>query len=304
MSGTITSQNFNKALWPGVQSWFGLSYKETNQEWKPLFEIQKSRQRYEEVQNATGLGLVPIKPEGTPTVYDSMKQSYTTRHTHNAYGLGFIITHEMREDNLYVGLAKQLTMQLGRSARQTKEIVHANIFNRAFNASYAVGDGKALCATDHPIEGGTVANKPTVDLSLSEAAIEDAVIAIEAFTDNRGNRIMVQPTALVIPNTLQFTASRILKGWERPGTANRDINALNKMGIIPTIHTNRYFTDTNAWFIQTDCPDGLVHYLREAPSMKPPTDNDFDTGNLKYKFYERYVAGANDFRCIYGSSGV
>jgi hypothetical protein len=302
MSGTITLNSFGKALWPGLNSWFGMNYKETDQEWRPCFEILQSNQRYEEDQNSTGLGLAPIKPEGTATQYDSMKQSYNVRYTNVAYSLGFIITHEMKKDNLYAQLGNDMASELGRAGRQTKEIVHANIFNRAFNSSYTGGDGVELCATTHPIEGGTMANKPSVDISLSEAALEQAVIDIEGFTDNRGNIRNISPKALLVPTSLQFEAKRILGGDERYNTANRDINAMYHMGTIPMTVVNRYLTDNNAWFVLTDCPKGLRHFVREAPEFKQ--DNDFDTDNNKFKFYERYVAGWTDFRSIYGSSGA
>lgn len=302
MSGVITSSSFAKALWPGLNSWFGMEYKETEQEWRPCFEILQSKQQREEDQNATGLGLAPIKPFGSPTQYDTMKQAYNVPYTHVAYSLGFIITHEMQVDNLYAQLGKDFANELGRAGRQTSEIVHANIFNRAFNPSYTGGDSKSLCATDHPIEGGTLANKPTVDIALSEAAIEEAVNSIELFTDNRGNVRNIKASALIVPTALQFEAKRILGGSERSDTANRDINAMYHMGTIPKTIVWRYLTDTKAWFIKTDCPKGMRHFTREAPIFKQ--DNDFDTDNLKFKFYERYSAGNTDFRGIYGSAGA
>lgn len=302
MSGTITSSSFAKALWPGLNSWFGLSYKETQQEWRPCFEMLQSKQRYEEDQNATGLGLAPVKNEGEATVYDTMKQSYNKRYTNVAYSLGFIITHEMRADNLYASLGKDFATELGRSGRQTSEIVHANHFNRAFNASYPGGDGKSLCATDHPLETGTLANKPLIDISLSEAAIEEAINTIQLFTDNRGNIRQIDAVKLLVPTNLQFEAKRILGGTERPATANRDINALYHMGSIKMTLVNRYLTDSNAWFILTDCPKGMRHFTREAPRFT--TDNDFDTDNAKFKFYERYTSGWTDFRGVYGSAGA
>lgn len=298
MSGIITSSSFAKALWPGVNAWYGRTYKDYPTEYTQIFETMKSSKAYEEDVGLTSFGLASVKPEGGSINYDTERQGFTTRYTHITYGMGFIITREMVEDDQYDVAASRKAKALARSMRQTKEILGANVLNNAISSSYTGADGVALLSASHAnVTGGTWSNLNAVD--LSEAALEDAQIAIAAFTDDRGLLIACKPTKLIIPPALFFEAKRILGSDLRVGTANNDPNVLRTEGIIPEIAVNHYLTGTDDWFLKTDVPDGLKHFERRADSFE--MDNDFDTENAKFKATARYSFGWTDPRCIYGS---
>jgi hypothetical protein len=299
----INTGSIAKLLWPGLNARWGLNYTEHPKEYTDLFDVFDSDRAYEEDQELTGFGLAPVKPQGQATSYDTMSQGVTTRYTHLAYSLGFIITHEALVDNQYEKVGMQRTGSLAFSMRQTKENVAANVYNRAFNSSYTGGDGKELLATDHTSSAGSWSNELATSADMSEASLEDLIIQIGQATNDRGLKISIKPKALVIPVNLQFEAARILKSVGQSGTANNDINALRTMGAFPDgVKVNHYLTDTDAFFIRTDVQDGLKLFQREAAEFKQ--DGDFDTDNLKYKAYERYSFGWTDPRALYGSPGA
>ena len=304
MSGIITTGNFAKALWPGVNVWFGEAYKEFPEEWSQIFKKESSRKAFEEDVSTSGFGLVPAMAEGAPVTYDSTQQGFVTRYTHQDYGMGFVITRNMVEDDLYDVAGKKNAQSLAFSARQTVEIICANVLNRAFTAAYKGGDGKELCATNHPnIAGGTYSNELATPADLSELALEQAIIDIGKWKNDRGLRIAVTPKKLVIPVDLLFTAERILGSNLRVGTSNNDINALKSLGCLEGGYVvNHYLTDTNAWFLMTDVPNGLV--LKERRPMEFTMDNDWDTSNAKYKVTFRMSVGWSDPKCILGSPGA
>lgn len=299
----VTTGVIAKALWPGLNARFGNSYNEFSQEWRDLVEVEQSEKHREEDQEMTGFGLAPIKPEGVATSYDTMTQGVTSVYRHNVYSLGFIITKEAIDDNLYEKVGMQKTGSLAFSLRQTKENVVANVYNRAFNSAYTGGDGKELLATDHPMLGGTWQNELTTAADLSEASLEDLVILIGGATNQRAMKIAIKPKSLHIPYQLQFEAMRILKSVGQSGSANNDINALRAMGAFPDgVKVNHFFTDTDAFFIRTDVNEGLKLFQRNAVEFKQ--DGDFDTDNLKYKGSERYSTGWSDPRGLYGTPGA
>lgn len=300
---TITTGAIAKLLWPGLNKRFGNSYDEHSMEWRDLVDVEQSDKHREEDQEATGFGLAPIKPEGQATAYDTAMQGFTSVYRHNVYSLGFIITKEAIDDNLYEKMGMQKTGSLAFSLRQTKENVVANLYNRAFNLAYVGGDGKELLATDHPNQAGTWQNELTTAADLSEASLEDLVILIGGATNSRGMKIAIKPKTLIIPYQLEFEAMRILRSTGQSGTANNDINALRSMGAFPGgVKTNHYFTDTDAFFIRTDVNEGLKLFQRNAVGFKQ--DGDFDTDNLKYKGSERYSTGWSDPRGLYGTPGA
>ncbi len=302
--GVITSGSFAKALWPGVNAWYGKSYNDYPAEWVKLgFADNKSSKAYEEDVGISSFGLAAVKAEGAPITYDSERQGYTTRYNHVVYALGFIITREMFEDDQYDVVGQKKAKALARSMRQTKEIVAANIFNRAFSNSYVGGDGKELCATDHPnVAGGTQANELTTAADLSEASLEQAVIDLEGFTDDRGLLIAAKPRKLIVPRQLRFEAHRILGADGRTGTDLNDPNALKDMGLFSDVTVNHFLTDADAWFIVTDVDDGLKYFERRADAFE--MDNDFDTENAKFKATARYSFGWSDYRGVFGSPGA
>jgi hypothetical protein len=303
MAGVITTGTHPKALWPGVKAWWGQVYDEHPEEYIHLFDKDTSMQNYEEDVQLTGFGLAPVKAEGQGVAYDSEVQGFVTRYTHVAYALGYIVTKEELDDNLYENVSKRRAAALAMSFRQTKENVGANIYNRAFNGTYSGGDGKAMCATDHQnTSGGTFANKPTVDVDLSEAALEDSTIAIMGFQNDRGLLINVMPKSLVVARQEWYNANRILKSVYTPGSANNDINVLKATNALPDgIVMNHYLTSPHAWFIRTNIMNGLKYYERVGITFDQ--DNDFDTMNAKAKGYERFSFGWTDPRAIYGSNG-
>jgi hypothetical protein len=293
-----------KALRPGVNAWFGLAYNQYPEEYKEIFDSHNSMMNFEEDVNVNGFGLAAVKPEGMALSYDSMQQGFLKRYTHVTYGLGYIISREAIEDNLYVKLAQQRTEALARSMKQTKENVAANVLNRAFSNSYVGADGVELCSTSHKLsKGGTFANTLSTQADLSEASLEQALIDIAGFVDDANLRMSARGIKLIIPRQLQFEAERILKNKDRPATADRDINALVSLGMLPGgIIMNHYLTDSDAWFIKTDCPEGMKHFSRRALEIKD--DSDFDTENVKFKATERYSFGWTDPRGLYGSQGA
>lgn len=313
MSGILTTANFAKALWPGVNTWYGQAYAEYPVEWDKLFEKHTSRRAFEEDVGTSGMGLAVVKDQAGAITYDSMRQGFTSRYQHVTYGLGFIVTREAVEDDLYDIVAKKKAQSLAFSMRQTKEIIAANVYNRAFNTSYVGGDGATLIASPASalaggsasapnVAGGTYTNGSSVAVDLSEAALEQACIDIADFKNDRGLKIAVRPRKLVIPKELMFEADRILKTEGRVGTDLNDLNAIKARGLIPEVVVNHYLVDTDAWFILTDVRDGLKYFERRADEFG--MDEDFDTENAKYKATARYSFGWTDRRAIYGSPGV
>lgn len=304
MSSPITSSAFVKDLFGGLKAHFEGSLAEYPDEFRALFDTESSDKRYEERVQRTGFGLAPIKPEGESIQYDSAQEGFTSRMTNVTYALGFKITEEAVEDNLYMEAGTQYSAWLARAMKQTKENVAANVYNRAFNSSYVGGDGKELLATDHPSLSGSQSNELGTPADLSEAALEDLTIQIMQATDDRGLRIQLKPKSLIVPVQGYYEAGRILRSELRPGTANNDINALKAMGVIPEVVTNHYLTDADAFFIRTDMPsgEGLIHQERRAIRFKQ--DEDFDTSNLCYKADERYAFGWASWRGVFGSAGA
>ena len=300
--GVINTGSIAKALWPGVIVWVGLSYKEYPPEYTKIFKKETSDKAYEEMVSLSSFGLATVKTEGGSISYDSMRQLWVTRATHVVYNLGFIVTREAITDNQYKSLAKQRSQALGFSMRQTKEIVHANLLNRAFNSTYTFGDGKELCATDHPTLAADFRNELTTAADLSGASLEQAGIDIAAFKNNRGLAIRVLPQALVIHPNERYNAERILKSSLEYDTANNAINVLR--GEFPKgILVNHYLTDIDAFFITTDAMNGLTTYQRWPLELSSP-EADFDTENMKVKATERFSVTAGDPRCIFGSPGA
>jgi len=299
----INSGNFAKALWPGVNAWYGKSYSDYATEYDKLFEKNSSNRAFEEDVGIASFGLAVQKPEGSTITYDTERQGFITRYQHVVYSLGFIITKEAYDDDQYDVVGKRKAQGLARSIRQTKEIVGANVYNRAFNATYTGGDGVSMVNAAHPnISGGTWSNLIATAADISEAAIEQAAIDIAGFTDDRGLIIAAKPEKLVIPRQLIYETKRILGSDGRVATDLNDLNALKDMGVIGSVVTNHYLTDTDAWFILTDVKNGLKYFERDADSFD--MDNDFDTDNAKYKARSRYAFGWTDPRAIYGSPGA
>lgn len=303
IGGVITTGAHPKALWPGVKAWWGRTYAEHKEEWPMLFQQDNSHMNYEEDVQVTGFGLAFVKPEGMGTQYTSELQGPISRYTHLAYSLGYIVTKEELEDNLYEKVSKRRAGSLAFSFRQTKENVAANVYNRAFNNSFQGGDLVSLLNTAHPnTSGGTFSNMLAVGADLSEASMEDLIIQIMGTTDDVGNLINILPQCLVIPRQEWFNANRLMKSVFQPGTANNDINVIKATGAIPGgIVLNHYLTSPHAWFIRTNCPDGMKMYHRVAISFEQ--DNDFDTDNAKAKSRERYSFGWTDPRGLFGSNG-
>ena len=305
MSGVVTSSSFAKLLWPGLNGIYGKEYKDYAVEWDKLFEKNTSDKAYEEDLGLSSFGLAVVKPEGSPISYDTERQGFTSRYNHVVYALGFIVTREIYEDDLYGKVGAQKAKALARSLRQTKEIVAANVYNRAFTAGYVGGDGQVLLSTGHlNVAGGTFSNKIATDADLSEAALEQAVIDIAGFRDDRGLLIAAKPEKLVIPYQLQFEAKRILNADGRVGTDLNDPNVLKQSSIFNQVIVNHYLNSTgnDDWFILTNVKDGLKYFERRGDQFE--MDNDFDTENAKFKATARYSFGWSDPRAIYGSQGA
>jgi hypothetical protein len=299
----INSSNFAKALWPGVNAWWGKAYNEYPVEWDKLFDKNTSRKQFEQDVGVSSFGLASVKAEGAPITYDSERQSFITTYTHTVYASGFIITREIYEDDQYDVVGQKKAQGLAFSMRQTKEVIGANVYNRAFTAGYNGGDGVTLLNSAHPnFAGGTWSNILATASDLSEAALEQALIDIAGFTNDRGLTIAVRPEALIIPRQAIFEATRILKTDGRVGTSNNDLNALKTMGMIPSIVTNHYLTDSDAWFIRTDVKDGMKYFERRGDEFG--MDEDFDTENAKYKATMRFSFGWTDPRALYGTPGA
>ena len=299
----INSGSFAKALWPGVNAWYGRAYDAYPEEYTKLFEKQTSTKAFEEDVGISSFGLAVQKSEGTPISYDSERQGFITRYQHAVYALGFIITREIMEDDQYDVIGKRKAEGLAFSMRQTKEVLGANIYNRAFNSAYIGGDGVSLINASHPnIKGGTWSNQIATASDISEAALEQACIDIAGFTNDAGLLIAVRPEKLVIPRQLIFEAKRVLGTDGRVGTDNNDLNAIKTLGSIPTVVTNHFLTDTDAWFIGTNVQNGMKYMERRGDSFD--MDNDWDTENAKFKATARYSFGWTDPRTLYGSAGA
>ncbi len=299
----INSGSFAKALWPGVNAWYGKAYDEYPVEFKDLFDEFKSSKAFEEDVGISSFGLAVQKGEGAPISYDSERQAFITRYQHLVFALGFIITREIYEDDQYDVVGQRKAQGLAFSMRQTKEVTGANVYNRAFNASYTGGDGVSLINASHPnIKGGTWSNQIATAADLSEASLEQACIDIAGFTNDAGLLIAVRPETLIIPRQLIFEAKRILGTEGRVGTDNNDLNAIKTLGLIPKVVTNHFLTDTDAWFIRTNVQHGMKYFERRADNFD--MDNDFDTENAKFKATARYSFGWTDPRGLYGSAGA
>jgi hypothetical protein len=292
-----------KELLPGLNALFGLEYKSYGEEHKELYEVETSERSFEEETKLSGFSAAPVKDEGTAIRYDNAQEAWTARYNHETIALGFSITEEAVEDNLYDSLSKRYTKALARGMAYTKQVKAAGTFNNGFSAAATGGDGVALFSTSHPlVNGGVNSNTFATQADLNETSLEAAVIQIAAWTDERGLLIAAKPRKLIIPPALMFVAKRLLATELRVGTTDNDINALKATGSIPEGHTvNHFLTDTNAWFLLTDVPNGMKHFVRSplANSM----DGDFDTGNVRYKARERYSFGWSDPLGVFGSSG-
>ena len=300
----ISRSQLLKELLPGLNALFGLEYKKYGEEHKEIFETETSERSFEEETKLSGFGAAPVKGEGAAIAYDNAQEAWTARYTHETIAMGFAITEEAMEDNLYDSLASRYTKALARGMAYTKQVKAAAILNNGFTAGVTYGDGQTLFSTSHPlVSGGTNSNRPTNGTDLNETSLENAVIQIAAWTDERGLLIAAKPRKLVVPPALQFVATRLLETDLRVATADNDINALRNNGSIPEGYTvNHFLTDTNAWFLLTDVPNGLKHFVRSP--MGTSMEGDFDTGNVRYKARERYSFGVSDPLGAYGSPGA
>jgi hypothetical protein len=300
----ISRAQLLKELLPGLNALFGLEYAKYGEEAAEIFETESSDRSFEEETKLSGFGAAPVKNEGAAIAYDNAQEAWTARYNHETISMGFSITEEAIEDNLYDSLSARYTKALARAMAYTKQVKGAAILNNAFAAATTYGDGQVLCSTAHPlVSGGTNSNRPTTGSDLNETSLEAAVIQIAGWTDERGLLIAAKPRKLVLPPDLQFVATRVLDSELRPNTADNDINALRTNGTIPEGYTvNHYLTDTNAWFLLTDVPNGLKHFVRTP--MQTSMDADFDTGNSRYKARERYSFGVSDPLGVFGSPGA
>jgi len=299
----ISRAQLLKELLPGLNALFGIEYGRYEDEHAAIYETESSERSFEEEVKLSGFGAAPVKAEGSAISYDNAQESFTARYNHETVAMGFSITEEAMEDNLYDSLSARYTKALARGMAYTKQTKAAALLNTGFT-TFNSGDGVTLFNTAHPtVEGSTNANRPATDADLNETSLEQAVIDIAAFTDERGLLIAARPRRLVIPPALMFVATRLLETTQRVGTADNDINALNSNGSIPEGYAvNHYLTDNDAFFITTDVPNGMKHFVRTA--MQTGMDGDFDTGNVRYKARERYSFGVSDPLGIYGSRGA
>ena len=293
-----------KELVPGLHALFGLEYDRYAAEYDDIFDSESSERAFEEEVMLTGFGEAPVKSEGSHVTYDTAQESYTARYTHETIALAFSLTEEAIEDNLYDTLSSRYTRALARSMMQTKNIKGANVLNNAFSSSYLGGDGVELCSTAHPtVANENQKNELSTAADLNETSLEQALIDIAAFEDERGLKINAQARKLLIPSALQFVADRLLESPGRVGTADNDINAVRNMGMVPEGYVvNHFLTDTDAFFLKTDVPNGLKHFTRTPVSTN--MEGDFETGNVRYKARERYSFGFSDWRGIFGSPGA
>jgi len=299
----INRAQLAKELEPGLNALFGLEYKGYENQHAEIFDTENSDRAFEEEVMLSGFGSASVKPEGTSVNFDSATESFTARYSHETVGLAFQITEEAVEDNLYDKISTRYTKALARSMANTKQIKAANVLNRAFNSSYLGGDDKELLATDHTTMAGDQKNELTTAADLNETSLEQAMIDIAGMKDERGMKIALRGMKMIIPVNLQFTAERLMKTAGRVGTADNDINAIKSMGMVPQGYVvNNFLTDTDAWFLKTDAPNGLKHFTR-AP-IRTAMEGDFDTGNVRYKARERYSFGWSDWRGIFGSPGA
>ena len=300
----ISRAQLLKELLPGLNALFGLEYESYGAEYKEIYETETSERSFEEETKLSGFSAAPVKNEGSAISYDNGQEAWTARYNHETIALGFSLTEEAIEDNLYDSLSARYTKALARAMAYTKETKAAAVLNNGFNSSYTGGDGVELFSTAHPlVSGGTNSNEPTTAADLNETSLEAAVIQIAAWTDERGLLIAAKPRKLIIPPALQFTATRLLETELRVGTADNDINAIKSNGSIPEGYAvNHFLTDTDAWFLTTDVPNGLKHFVRSPISNS--MDGDFDTGNVRYKSRERYSFGWSDPLGMYGSPGA
>ena len=300
----ISRAQLLKELLPGLNALFGLEYARYGEEHKEIYETETSERSFEEETKLSGFSAAPVKNEGSAIAYDNAQEAWSTRYTHETIALGFSITEEAVEDNLYDSLSARYTKSLARAMAYTKQVKAAAVLNNGFSNTYAGGDGVSLFNAAHPlVSGGTNSNTPTTQADLNETSLEAAVIQIAAWTDERGLLIAAKPRKLIIPSALQFVATRLLETSLRVGTNDNDINALKNNGSIPEGYTiNHFLTDTNGWYLTTDVPNGMKHFIRVP--MSTGMDGDFDTGNVRYKARERYSFGWSDPLGMVGSQGA
>ena len=299
----ISRAQLAKELEPGLNALFGLEYKNYENQHSEIFDKESSDRAFEEEVMLSGFGTAGVKQEGSAVGYDDAQETFTSRYTHETIALAFSITEEAIEDNLYDSLGSRYTKALARSMATTKQVKAANVLNNGFNSAFKGGDGKELFAHDHPTLNGTVRNELTTAADLNETSLEQSLIDIADMKDERGLKIAARGVKMIIPSALQFTAERLMKSSLRVGTADNDTNAIKSMGMIPQGYVvNNYLTDTDAFFIKTDVPNGMKYFERAA--LKTAMEGDFDTGNMRYKARERYSFGFSDFRGIFGSPGT
>ena len=300
---TITTGNHPKALWPGVHTFWGISYDQHKLECLEIFDELSSKQNFEEDVEALSFSLAPVKDQGAATAYDSHSQGPVTRYVHVAYSLGYIVTREEMDDNLYPKLSRSRTESLAFSMYTTKETVAANVLNRGFNSSFLGGDGIELFSIIHNTSDGTQSNHLTVAADFSEASLEDILIQIGDSTNSKGLPIALRAEKMIIPTNLEFEVQRVLASVLQSGTANNDINAVKALGMMPQgYRVNHYLTDTDAWFVKTNAPEGMRLYSRTP--IEFTADNDFDTGNAKAKAFERYSFGWTNWLGMFASPGI
>ena len=300
----ISRAQLSKELEPGLNALFGMEYARYENQHSEIFTTETSDRSFEEEVMLSGFGAAPTKSEGTGVAFDDANEAYTARYNHETVALAFSITEEAVEDNLYDRLSARYTKALARSMAHTKQVKAAAVLNNAFDSTVTGGDGKELCATDHPLtNGSTFANEPSTAADLNETSLEDALIKIAGFVDERGLIVALRGMKLIIPRQLQFVAERIMNSTLRVSTSDNDINALKSMGMLPEGYVvNDFLTDTDAFFIMTDTPRGFLHFERVA--LSTGMEADFDTGNMRYKARERYSFGFSDPRCVFGSPGA
>ena len=300
----ISRSQLLKELEPGLNALFGLEYDRYDDEQAEIFDEESSDRAFEEEVMLSGFGQAPVKGEGAAVTYDTANEAYTARYTMETIALAFAITEEAVEDNLYDRLSTRYTRALARSMANTKQVKAANVLNNAFDNTVLMGDGVELCSTAHPtVGGGNFANTLATAADLNETSLEQSLIDIAAFIDERGLKIALRGMKLIIPSSLQFVAESLLASNLRPGTADNDVNATKSMGMLPDGYVvNHFLTDTDAFFIKTDCPNGFKHFVRTP--IKTTMEGDFETGNVRYKARERYTFGVSDPRCVFGSPGA
>ena len=299
----ITRAQLAKELEPGLNALFGLEYDRYEREHSEIFDEESSDRAFEEEVMLAGFSTAPVKAEGAAITFDDAQETYTARYTHETIALAFSITEEAVEDNLYDRLAARYTRALARSMSQTKQVKAASILNNAFSTSFPVGDGAALCSSAHPAISGNQRNQLSTAADLNETSLEQMLIDIAGLTDERGLKIAVRGMKLMIPKELQFIAERVLNSNLRPGTADNDVNAMKSMGMLPDgAVVNHYLTDTDAYFVKTDAPNGFKLFQRTP--LRTAMEGDFDTGNMRYKARERYSFGVSDWRCVFGTAGA